>query len=343
MLDTLVIHKCHKDAKNQNEVKRLFIQTDRCKDICMYVTKNESGWLNGTLMQKWIRDIFTSSLQRHDRPVQQQCLLMDNCSAHTTADVWNAMLDGGFQFEYFPPNCTPMLQPCDMNINREFKRVWTSCWLDWFINYGSTPANWTRCQNARNAGDDEVHRWIARCMEAMTEKTVRDSWNRSVFAAWWCFMLSRALFEVVALYVAAVNSEEWEACWRTYELYAQQLRSESRVPDASVLGRSRKPAESEEEHDRRLEGYAEMERRRRERYDAPLLHDSDDDEDEKDEKQQVEAEELVERLDECEDMEAEEDKENRPPSTASSYAWETECSTVLRLAEEAEQRKRQKL
>ena len=149
---------------------------------------------------------------------------MDNCSAHTTADVWNAMLDGGFQFEYFPPNCTPILQPCDMNINREFKRVWTSCWLDWFIEYGSTPANWTAHGNPRQASAEVVHRWIARCMEAMTEKTVRDSWSRSVFAAsWWCVVLGRALFETVVEYVALPASDEWTTCWQLYEMYDDLL------------------------------------------------------------------------------------------------------------------------
>ena len=343
MLDPLVIHKCHKDAKSQNEVRRLFIQTDNGVDICMYVTKNESGWLNGILMQKWIRDIFTPAMQQQNRTARQQCLLMDNCSAHTTADVWNAMLDGGFQFEFFPLNCTPILQPCDMNVNREFKRVWTSCWLDWFIEYGSTPANWTPKQNPRKASDEVVHRWIARCMEVMTEKVVRDSWDRSVFAGWWYFMLGRALFEVVALYVAASDSDEWKTCWQLYELYAQQLMSASTTSEATVSGRTRKKAESKEEHDRRLEGYAEMERKRRERYEAPLMFDSDDDvDDDVDEKQEVEAQRLVEQLEECEDMEAEEDKENRPPATDGSFPWESDCLMVQRLAEEAQQRRQQR-
>ena len=345
LVDPLVIHKCDKDAKNQNEVRRLFIQTANCKDVCMYVTKNESGWLNGALMQKWIRDIFTPAMRRNGRTSQQQCLFMDNCSAHTTADVWNAMLDGGFQFEFLPPNCTPILQPCDMNINREFKRVWTSCWLDWFIEYGSTPANWTAKQNPRKASDVEVHRWIARCMEALTEKTVRDSWNHSVFAVWWWFMLERALFERVVLHTALPNSEEWKTCWLMNELHRRRVSSAWRVPDASVSGRTRKKAESKDEHDRRLVGYAEMERRRRERYDAPLMYDSDgsedEDEKEKEEQEQLMAEELVEQLEECEDMEAEEDKENRRPTSARSFPWDTEWTAVQRMAEEAQQRKQQ--
>ena len=93
-----------------------------------------------------------------------------------------------------------------------------------------------------------------------------------------------------------------------------------------MSGRTRKKAESKEEHDRRLQDYAEMERKRRERYEAPLVYDSDDDDDDEvDEKRELEAEQLVEQLEECEDMEAEEDKENRPPATDSSFPWEDDC------------------
>ena len=86
-----------------------------------------------------------------------------------------------------------------------------------------------------------------------------------------------------------------------------------------------------------------MERKRRERYDAPLVYDSDDDDDDDvDEKREVEAERLVEQLEECEDMEAEEDKENRPPATDSSFPWDDDFAMVRRMAEEAELRKRQR-
>ena len=102
--------------------------------------------------------------------------------------------------------------------------------------------------------------------------------------------------------------------WQLYELYAQLRTNASSVPEASVSGRTRKKAESKEEHDRRLEGYAEMERKRRERHDAPLVYDSDDSDDDVDEKQQLQAEQLVEQLEEYNDVEDEEDKEKSTSS-----------------------------
>ena len=56
----------------------------------------------------------------------------------------------------------------------------------------------------------------------------------------------------------------------------------------------------------------------------------------------MEAEQLVEQLEECEDSAMEDDKENRPPDAASSFPWDNDCLAVQRLAEEAEQRKRQR-
>jgi len=203
-----------------------------------------------------------------------------------------------------------------MNVNREFKRVWASCWLDWFIEYGSTPANWTPRENARKAGNNVVHEWIARCMLAMTPKTVRDSWNRSVFAVWWWFMLDRQLFERIMLYVAKPTGQDWKTCWLMYALYARRLAAVSSVLAASVSGRSRKKAECKVDHDKRLAGYAEMERRRRERYEAPLVYESD--EDEKTEAQHTEIAQLVEQLEECAVDEGDEDKENQPPTSAAA-------------------------
>lgn len=349
MLDPLVIHKCSKQTRRQNEVRRVVVTAENGNEACMYVTKNESGWLNGALMQLWVRDIFAPAMQRHGRSLHRQCLLMDNCSVHTTADVWDAVEKAGFQVRFFPPNCTPILQPCDMNINRDFKRVWTARWLDWFIEYGSTPANWTPHENARKAGDDTVHAWVASCMQAMTAKVVRASWERSVFARWWCAVLDRTVYELVALYVAAEGSDEWQACWHVWELCAQLQASDGYggVAETRVSGRTRKKGESKEEHDRRLEGYAEMERRAREKYDAPLAYDSD--EDEVDEKELLYAEQLVEQLTEGGEVDAngdeerEDDKENRPPKAARTLPWEGAWAEVQRMAEEAQQRKGQRL
>lgn len=83
-----------------------------------------------------------------------------------------------------------------------------------------------------------------------------------------------------------------------------------------------------------------MQRTRRERYEAQLMHESDEDKNEKDEKQQLEAELLVEKLEleGGEGSEGKDDKENRPPDVSRSSPWDGKWMVVQRMAEEAEQR-----
>ena len=72
-----------------------------------------------------------------------------------------------------------------------------------------------------------------------------------------------------------------------------------------------------------------MERRRRDRYEAPLVYESDE-ETETEEKQRLEAEQLVEQLDDDEeDGEAEQVKENMPPAVYErSHPWERGVTDV---------------
>ena len=75
------------------------------------------------------------------------------------------------------------------------------------------------------------------------------------------------------------------------------------------------------------------------------MDDSDEDESgngEKKEKQELQAERMAEQMEDWNDTEAEEDKENRPPEAAGSFAWESECLLVQRMAEEAERRQRRR-
>ena len=119
------------------------------------------------------------------------------------------------------------------------------------------------------------------------------------------------------LFAMEPNSRKWEVSWLMYVWYVPRLPTASNVPVAKVSGRTTKKAESKEEHDERLAGYEEMERRRRTLYEAPLIYESDEDDELEAAKQQEEAEQLVELLDECQDCEDDEDKENQQPEVVS--------------------------
>ena len=69
----------------------------------------------------------------------------------------------GIQIECLPPNCTPVLQPCDQHVNALFKRYYHYEWYEWYRKKGhldqTQPGN--KHSRLRRAKEKRVNRWIA--------------------------------------------------------------------------------------------------------------------------------------------------------------------------------------
>jgi hypothetical protein len=61
-------------------------------------------------------------------------ITLDNCSVHTTPDVYELFLAKGFNLSYFPPNATPIIQPVDVGIGKGFKSNIKKSFNNWVIN-----------------------------------------------------------------------------------------------------------------------------------------------------------------------------------------------------------------
>ena len=91
-------------------------------DKHMWVTENKKAWLDSPSMARWIEDVYVPfvrsvlasekmSVLRQD--VSHTHLFMDNCSVHDSVTSMSAMQKHNVNATFFPPNCTPILQPCD--------------------------------------------------------------------------------------------------------------------------------------------------------------------------------------------------------------------------------------
>ena len=60
-----------------------------------------------------------------------------HCHATTTAECEDVAGRLGMQVECLPPNCTPILQPCDPYVNALFKQYYRDEWYEWYKQRGS--------------------------------------------------------------------------------------------------------------------------------------------------------------------------------------------------------------
>ena len=106
---------------------------------------------------------------------------MDNCSAHKTEEVIAVLQQANMRHEFFPPHCTPILQPLDQTVNREFKREYEKEWARWFQERGCLGR--TPMGNRKAATEEEVNVWVASALSRITPHMVRVSWEKSTCAA----------------------------------------------------------------------------------------------------------------------------------------------------------------
>ena len=110
-------------------------------------------------------------------------LFMDGCSAHHTDECEDAARQLGIRVERLPPNCTPVLQPCDQYVNALFKQYYQDEWFEWYKLRGSK--QYTRAGRLRRATEAETNQWIANATARLiaNESAIRASWRDTLLSS----------------------------------------------------------------------------------------------------------------------------------------------------------------
>ncbi|KAF9224586.1 DDE-domain-containing protein [Gyrodon lividus] len=126
---------------------------------------NNHAWMTGALFEEWIKQLDIK--MKHTN--QYILLLMDNFSGHTISYQPSHIL-----MEYFEPNITPFVQPCDTGIIWCFKalyhRFFNQCALD--------------CDEA---GESEIYKidlleamsMVKAAWDKVTPDTIHNCWNHT--------------------------------------------------------------------------------------------------------------------------------------------------------------------
>lgn len=88
------------------------------QELPVYYASSKNAWMTRQFFEDWFFKEFvpkvTGFLEGVELPVRA-VLVLDNCSAHCSADVLRTA-DGAFSTIFLPPNTTALLQPMDQNI-----------------------------------------------------------------------------------------------------------------------------------------------------------------------------------------------------------------------------------
>ena len=136
---------------------------------------------------------------------------MNNCSVHDSVQSTAALAAHGIAYEFFPPNCTPILQPCDQNVNHFFKAEYEREWSDWMKAEGGSDENVTRYGNPAAAQPATYMAWIGRALGCIGAKVIKDSWEMSCWGKrTTAFQLPNELWALIVAFLEEDEDEETE-------------------------------------------------------------------------------------------------------------------------------------
>ena len=81
---------------------------------------------------------------------------------------------------YFPPDLTPIVQPCDISWNKPFKSAMQEKWKKWFR---SGEQEFTKSRNRKSASYKLVSEWVAECWKATDNTLIA----KSIKCMWYCY------------------------------------------------------------------------------------------------------------------------------------------------------------
>jgi len=147
-------------------------------DNNIFVTFNKRAWFNSGVMLSWLERVV---LPRRKDPNKRILLLIDCCSLHRTAEVRAFCLAHKIDVLFIPPNCTGLLQPMDIGINRimkDYLRKFTVGRI--FYEYDGTGQ---RVHDARYLTEHRYQCALLSSLNQIAKATVVNSFHHMVFGA----------------------------------------------------------------------------------------------------------------------------------------------------------------
>ena len=219
MLPPLVIHTCSERTVFKKTGTYTFktFNTPRGGDavpsVDMWITHRRKGWLDSQMMCVWLEHVYGQGVTFFGHRTFDTVLFMDGCSAHHTQESADMASRLGVRVECLPPNCTPILQPCDQYVNALFKQYYHDEWDEWYRQRGCRQRTQQNDKHSRlrKATEDEATQWIATATARLiaSSSAIRASWRDTLIGpphllrlpdgAWACIAQMGSEFTFTAL------------------------------------------------------------------------------------------------------------------------------------------------
>jgi hypothetical protein len=170
MLQTLVIWP----TKGKKKFKTLIPSN-------LYVEYREEGsWMDKKVLKNYARGVWRPFFRSMPSGLKG-LILLDNHESHLSTEILEPIKELGVELMYFPPNCTSLIQPLAIGINKIVKDNYR---LKWEIfnceakeNQNMVVVKNPRAVDLENISNETFLKWISDSLSAVSVETIQNSFK----------------------------------------------------------------------------------------------------------------------------------------------------------------------
>lgn len=136
---------------------------------------SENAWMTAEIFEHWLKNEFAPrALQYvHTFGESEVLLLVDNFSGHQCKE-----LPKGVHLQFFPPNCTSLIQPMDQGVCAALKRHYIKRCLLSYCARSVEDMDLNFQQWAKNIDMLKLERWLSEAWSNIQPSTLANAWNK---------------------------------------------------------------------------------------------------------------------------------------------------------------------
>jgi hypothetical protein len=180
-MKTLIIHRSNAKSK-QNKIEKVDVKYHGTQTVEMYIGYNKKAYMNRHMMCEWIKEVYVPLASVNSHVASDgftSVLFLDNVRIHRHQSVSNLLTEHKVKYEFFPPNCTPLVQPLDHSLNASTKHFYEEEWRQWF--HSALSDQLTRKGNRKKASNSTINQWVAAADAAsQTQLHIVKCWHHTL-------------------------------------------------------------------------------------------------------------------------------------------------------------------
>ena len=147
--------------------------------------RKEGSWIDTNVFYQYLRNVVKPYFRDKKPANKKGILFLDGHDSHKKKEMQTLLEPYNVKIIIFPPNCTGLIQPCDIGINRSLKAKYREIWEIFNADPESNrhliaihkQMKKGKVRPLTDISNETYIKWISMSLKNITSETIKNSWK----------------------------------------------------------------------------------------------------------------------------------------------------------------------